>query len=87
VACILIIPASSVRVVEYEGSCSCRERRDVSKLWQQSAAELRDNLELMRPVLPANLFGSPAAVVPAGMAGDLPVGVQVMGDRNPSFAA
>lgn len=36
-------------------------------------------LELMRPVLPGNLLGLPCAVVPAGMAEDLPVGVQVMG--------
>jgi amidase len=37
--------------------------------------------ELMRPVLPANLLGLPAAVVCGGLAGGLPVGVQVIGDR------
>lgn len=38
-------------------------------------------LELMRPVLPPNLLSLPAAVVPAGFAEDLPVGVQLVGDR------
>jgi len=38
-------------------------------------------LNLMRPVLPGNLMGLPCAVVPGGMADDLPVGVQVIGGR------
>lgn len=38
-------------------------------------------LELMRPVFPANLLGTPSVVVPAGMTAGLPVGVQVMGWR------
>jgi len=63
----------------------------LSPVWSQPAFPLgfdiasMDNaiatLELMRPVLPANLLGTPAAVVPAGMAEGLPVGVQVMGGR------
>ncbi len=35
----------------------------------------------LRPVLPANLLGIPGAIVRAGTADGLPVGVQVMGDR------
>lgn len=39
-------------------------------------------LELMRPVMPANLLGLPAAVTPAGLHQDgVPVGVQVMGAK------
>jgi amidase len=63
----------------------------LSPVWSQPAFPLGfdiaslDNaiatLELMRPVLPANLLGTPAAVVPAGMAEGLPVGVQVMGGK------
>jgi amidase len=63
----------------------------LSPVWSQPAFPLDfdiDSLdgavatfELMRPVLPANLLGTPAAVVPAGMADGLPVGVQVMGGK------
>ena len=47
-------------------------------LGDQVATIMSDTL---RPVLPGNLLGIPAAIVPGGMAADLPVGVQVMGDR------
>jgi amidase len=63
----------------------------LSPVWTQPAFPLDfdiaslDNaiatLELMRPVLPANLLGTPAAVIPAGIADGLPVGVQVMGGK------
>jgi len=63
----------------------------LSPVWTQPAFPLDFDIaslegaiatfELMRPVLPANLLGTPAAVVPAGMADGLPVGVQVMGGK------
>jgi amidase len=63
----------------------------LSPVWSQPAFPLdfdlagpegaAATLELMRPVMPANLLGTPAAVVPAGMADGVPVGVQVMGGK------
>lgn len=44
-------------------------------------------LELIRPVLPANLLGLPAAVVPGGATGGLPVGVQVVSARYRDLTA
>lgn len=50
--------------------------------WDISSQEgSTGTLELMRPVLPGNLLGLPCVVTPAGMADNLPVGVQVMGAR------
>ena len=46
-----------------------------------SAAEALDVLVAMRPVLPANLLGLPAAVVPCGMSDELPVGAQLTARR------
>jgi amidase len=43
-------------------------------------------MELLRPVMPANLLGLPAAAVPAGTAAGLPAGVQVIGERFQELA-
>lgn len=61
----------------------------ISPTWGQPPfehdADLQDSETLMRatlrPVLPGNFLGIPAAVVPCGTAEGTPVGVQVMGDR------
>lgn len=63
----------------------------ICPVWTQPAfahgADIADiagaqaTIDLMRPVLPANLLGLPAAVVSAGIFNGMPVGVQVMGDR------
>ena len=45
------------------------------------AAGAAATLETMRPVLPPNLLGLPAAVTPAGLSAGMPVGIQVICDR------
>ena len=58
----------------------------VSPIWSQppfahgwDVENAHATMRLMRPVMPANLLGLPAAAVPAGKAAGLPAGVQVMG--------
>ena len=60
----------------------------LSPVWTQQAFEhgadlggveaAMNTLDLLRPVLPANLLGLPAAVVPAGVYDGLPSGVQII---------
>jgi len=47
----------------------------------QSQVTGEATFELMRPILPANYLGLPAAVVPGGLSNGMPVGVQVIGGR------
>ena len=47
----------------------------------ESVEHALEVLTLMRPVLPANVLGLPAAVVPVGMADGTPVGAQLVGRR------
>ena len=65
----------------------------VSPIWTRPAFEhgfdissptaSAETLDLLRPVMPANYLGLPAAAVSAGMADGLPVAVQVIG---PAFS-
>jgi amidase len=41
--------------------------------------QMRATMSLLRPVMPANLLGLPAAVTPGGLAAGMPVGVQCIG--------
>ena len=63
----------------------------VTPVWTQPAFEHGADIagpgssaatvDLMRPVLPANLLGLPAAVTPGGLSDGMPVGIQIIGDR------
>ena len=65
---------------------------DLGPTWTQPPFEHgwdlapRADDRMMRPVTPANLLGLPSAAVPAGQAGGLPAGVQVMGARFQELA-
>lgn len=53
----------------------------------QSVENAQAVLELMRPVLPGNVLGLPAAVTPVGMADGMPVGAQVVARRFADLTA
>ncbi len=62
----------------------------ITPTWAQPAFEHGADLDpanvelitdTIRPVVPANLLGTPAVITPAGVFDGLPVGAQVMGDR------
>jgi amidase len=62
----------------------------ITPTWAQPAFEHGADLDpanvelitdTIRPVIPANLLGTPAVITPAGVFDGLPVGAQVMGDR------
>ncbi len=53
----------------------------------ESVENARAVLELIRPVLPGNILGIPAAVVPVGMADGTPVGAQVVARRFADLTA
>jgi amidase len=83
------LQANRFRLLREWGEFFLKHQVIVSPTWGMPAFEhdadlddadalLRDTL---RPVLPANFLGLPAAVVPHGTADNLPVGIQVIGDR------
>jgi len=47
----------------------------------ESAATSLATMEMLRPVMPANVLGLPSACVPAGLVAGLPVGVLLTADR------